>query len=85
MAILKPQRLLWKALSTIWQVISLILLVIVIDPNGEVVYSALDALNCLTGSYLVKFVQTIDVFGLLLHIVCCLLLDGKGCSYLFEE
>ena len=32
-----------------------------IDPSGEVVYSALDALNSLTGSYLVKFVHTIDV------------------------
>ena len=32
-----------------------------IDPSGEVVYSALDALNALTGSYLVRFVHTIDV------------------------
>ena len=32
-----------------------------LDPSGEVVYSALDALNSLTGSYLVKFVHTIDV------------------------
>lgn len=35
---------------------------LILDPNGEVVYSALDALNCLTGSFLVRFVQTIDVF-----------------------
>ena len=34
---------------------------LILDPNGEVVYSALDALNCLTGSHLVRFVQTIDV------------------------
>ena len=63
MATPKPPKLLWKALSTIWQVVPIVLLFIVVDPNGEVVYSALDALNCLTGSYLVKFVQTIDVFG----------------------
>ena len=31
------------------------------DPSGEVVYSALDALNALTGSFLVRFVHTIDV------------------------
>lgn len=31
------------------------------NPSGEVVYSALDALNSLTGSYLVKFVHTIDM------------------------
>ena len=41
--------------------ISLSFLFWYIDPNGEVVYSALDALNCLTGTYLVHFVQTIDV------------------------
>ena len=29
--------------------------------NGEVVYAALDALNSLTGSFLVEFVRTIDV------------------------
>ena len=31
------------------------------DPSGEAVYSALDALNALSGSYLVRFVHTIDV------------------------
>ena len=32
-----------------------------IGNNGEVVYAALDALNSLTGSFLVEFVRTIDV------------------------
>lgn len=37
-------------------------------------YSALDALNSLTGSYLVKFVHTIDVFVL----SCCYSVDGSN-------
>ena len=32
-----------------------------IDPSGEVVYSALDALNALNGSHLVRFIHNIDV------------------------
>lgn len=39
-------------------------------------YSALDALNSLTGSYLVKFVHTIDVR--FLSVESCV--DGANCA-----
>lgn len=44
-------------------------------------YSALDALNSLTGSYLVKFVHTIDVFPLLR----CHSVDGSNCAKVSEQ
>lgn len=52
-----------------------------IDPSGEVVYSALDALNSLTGSYLVKFVHTIDV----LPLVCSYSVDGSNCTKVSDQ
>lgn len=44
-------------------------------------YSALDALNSLTGSYLVKFVHTIDVFV----VSCCDSVDGSNCPKVPEQ
>ena len=47
-----------------------------LDASGEVVYSALDSLNSLTGSFLVRFVHTIDV----IYRIWILHVDGESCS-----
>ncbi len=42
-------------------------------------YSALDSLNSLTGSFLVRFVHTIDV----IVVVWIPYVDGENCSKVF--